>query len=321
MKEEPSTSSGIKRSIPQELQDKIDEIVSKRSRTTAKLADLDENQKRWLVVGICLHSVISPALRNYVVPILTKLCYTLSVHHRLETQTFPTRLPKHPPTNKTFLNYEGVNNNKVKHGYYKQRYDYKIKSVVDLSKLFLQTHMAYYTGFDDTCDSSALLGLIINIDQFDPIVKSVALNVRRYIRNDWAHCAEWDAVKFSNSFQLMKKLVKELKLSLNEETQIIGEIEKWEMNGPRFLSGTTYGLELVNEFRQQTRALAEYSQLVATETDSYFIRKENELKKNEILLLHKVDQLKKDIDKRLFEIDEVLVDQDKTLKNHDTQLG
>lgn len=34
MEEEPSTSSGIKRSIPQELQDEIDEIVSKRPRAT-----------------------------------------------------------------------------------------------------------------------------------------------------------------------------------------------------------------------------------------------------------------------------------------------
>lgn len=75
--------------------------------------------------------------------------------------------------------------------------------------------------------------------------------------------------------------------------------------GPRFLSGTTYGLELVNEFRQQTRALAKYSQLVATETDSNLIRMENELKKDEILLLHKLDQLKKDIYKRLFKIEEV----------------
>ncbi|CAG2256648.1 unnamed protein product [Mytilus edulis] len=207
MEEKPSTSGGIKRFIPQELQDEMDEIVSKRSTsnrysyimlqtncdytlklkfrvekiktilfsTAAKPADLDENQKKWLVVGICLHSVISQALRSYVVPILTKLCYKLSVNHRLETQTFPTHLQKHPLTNKASLNYEAVNNNKVKHGNYKQRYDYKIKSVVDLSKLFLQTHMAHYTGFDDTCDSSALLGLIINIDQFDPVVKSVAM--------------------------------------------------------------------------------------------------------------------------------------------------
>ncbi|VDI81668.1 Hypothetical predicted protein [Mytilus galloprovincialis] len=233
MEEEPSTSSGIKRSIPQELQDEIDEIVSKRPRATAKSADLDENLKRWLVVGICLHSVKSPVMRKYVVPILSKLCYQLSVKHNIDEQTFSKHLQKHPPTNKTFYNYEGVNNNKVKHGSYKQRYDFKIKSVVDLSKLFLQTHMTHYTGFDDTCDSSTLLRLIIKIDQFDPVVKLVSEDVRRYIRNPWAHCdfTKWDAVKYSNSFQLMKKLVKDLKLSLNEETQIIGEIEKWEMNG------------------------------------------------------------------------------------------
>lgn len=30
---------------------------------------------------------------------------------------------------------------------------------------------------------------------------------------------------------MMKRLVNDLKLSLNEETEIIGEIEKWEKNG------------------------------------------------------------------------------------------
>ncbi|CAC5372355.1 unnamed protein product [Mytilus coruscus] len=232
MEEEPSTSSGIKRSIPQELQDEINVIASKHQRVIAKPADLDDNQKRWLVVGICLHGVISPAMRKYVVPTLTKLCYKLSIKHSLDTPIFLKHLQKHPLTNKTSLNYEAVNNNKVKHGHYNAKNDYMIKSVVDLSKLFLQTHMVHYTGFDETCDPSALLELIINIDQFAPVVKSDAEDVRKYIRNPWAHCdfTEWDAVKYSNSLQLMKKLVKDLKLSLSEEKQIIGEIEKWEMN-------------------------------------------------------------------------------------------
>ncbi|XP_052081702.1 uncharacterized protein LOC127719534 [Mytilus californianus] len=180
MEEEPSTSSGIKRSIPKELQDEINVIASKHQRVIAKPADLDDVQKRWLVVGICLHGVISPAMRKYVVPALTKLCYKLSIKHSLDTQTFSKHLQKHPLTNKTSLNYEAVNNNKVKHGYYKAKYDYMIKSAVDLSKLFLQTHMVHYTGFDETCDSSALLGLIINIDQFAPIVKSDAEDVHGF---------------------------------------------------------------------------------------------------------------------------------------------
>lgn len=141
-------------------------------------SDLNDSQKRWLVVGICLHSVISPVLRTFILPMLTKLCYKLSVQHKINTQTYPTYLRMYPPTN-TYLNYEAVNNNRVQFGNHKAKYDYTIKNVVDLSKLFLQTNMALYTGFNKTCDSSALLGLIINIDQFTPVVKTYANNVRK----------------------------------------------------------------------------------------------------------------------------------------------
>lgn len=95
----------------------------------------------------------------------------------IDTQTYPTHLKRYGPTN-TPLNYEAVKNNKTTYGNQIAKYDYKIKNVVDLSKLFLQTHMVHYTGFDDTCDSSALLGLIINIDKFAPVVKSDAEDVR-----------------------------------------------------------------------------------------------------------------------------------------------
>ncbi|CAG2192660.1 unnamed protein product [Mytilus edulis] len=116
-------------------------------------------------------------------------------------------------------------------------YDYTIKSAVDLSKLFLPTHMAHYTGFDDTCDISALLGLIINIDKFPQIVKSDAEEVRRSIQNPWerGNCTQWDAVQYSNAFQLMRKIVKDLSLSLNEENQIIEKIKDWEINDPDLL--------------------------------------------------------------------------------------
>ncbi|CAG2203069.1 unnamed protein product [Mytilus edulis] len=176
MEEEPSTSGGIKRSIPKELQNKMDETAAKIPRVTATPAVLDDNKKRYLVVGICLHSVISPALRKYVVPVLTALYEELILTQNIDTQTYSAHLKQYLPTN-TKLNYKAVNNNETANG--KANYDYKIKSVVDLSKLFLLPHMAYYTGFDETCDLSALLGLIINIDdKFSSAVISYAEDVR-----------------------------------------------------------------------------------------------------------------------------------------------
>ncbi|CAC5421080.1 unnamed protein product [Mytilus coruscus] len=268
----------------------------------SKPADLDDNQKRWLVVGICLHSIISPALRTYVVPILTVLYNELIRYQKIDTQTYLTHLKQYQPTN-AYLNYEAVNNNKAMYGYQKANYDYTIKSVVDLSKLFLQPHMTHYTGFDETCDSSTLLGLIINIDKFPPVVKSDAEDVRRNIRNPWAHCdfTEWDAVKYNNSFQQMEKQVKDLSLSPNEEHQIIGEMTKWKLNGPHLLSGTTLGLELVNDIRQQTHVLAKYTKLVKNVTDNNSMRITN-VQENFYILLNKFTELEKDMKRGFLEI-------------------
>ncbi|VDI02483.1 Hypothetical predicted protein [Mytilus galloprovincialis] len=312
MDKEPSTSGGITRHISSELQNNIDVIAAKLPRKEANPSDLDDDQKRWLVVGICLHSVISPALRKYVDSILT-LCYNELIHnYKIDTQIYPNHLETDPQTG-VYLNYEAVNNNKAKYGkqnakYGKQnaKYDYTIKNAVDLSKLFLETHMSHYTGFDESCDSSALLGLILNIAKFDPVIKSDADEVRKIIRNPWAHCdfTEWDAAKYSNSFQLMTKLVKDLKLSLNEEKLTEEEIGKWEINGQHILSETTHGLDLLNEFRQETHDLAVYATLVAEGTDDQFVRIKNELKQFEIIL-NEIAQLDEGMKRGFSDIDKV----------------
>ncbi|XP_071171175.1 uncharacterized protein [Mytilus edulis] len=301
MDEEPSTSAGIKSSIPKELQDELDLIAANVPRDIVNPTDLSDNQKRWLVVGICLHNVLAPALRIHVNSILTSLYNQLSCNHKIDTQIHSNHLKQYPPTN-TYLNYENVNNNKANHGYQKANYDYTIKNAVDLSRLFLQTHMAHYTGFDETCDSSALLGLIINIDKFSPVVKSDAEDVRTNIRNQWAHCdyTKWDAVKYSTSFQLMEKFVRDI--SPIDENQVIGKLNKWKTEGSSFLIGIT--LVLVNEIRQQTQVLAEYANLVATETDEKILGIKKELQ-------NKKDQLK--------EIYNKVMDQEKTLNNHETK--
>ena len=149
--------------------------------------DLDDDTKRWLVVGICLHSVISPALRQYVEPVVTQVYKTVQQTHRIQTQTYPNYLERYPPTNKYSLNYESVNGNKQKYGTTKQqyktrikKYDFNITDAVEFSKLFLLPDMAHYTKFDLTCDASALLGIIININTFPQNVRIDAEKVSCY---------------------------------------------------------------------------------------------------------------------------------------------
>ena len=141
--------------------------------------DLDEDTKRWLVVGICLHSVISPALRQYVKPVVTQAYNYAQQTHGIQTQTCQNYLERYPPTNKP-LNYESVNENKQKYGNRKQQYDCKITDAVEFSKLFLLPHMAHYTKFDSTCDAAALLGIIVNLNTFPQNVKTDAEIVSCY---------------------------------------------------------------------------------------------------------------------------------------------
>ena len=141
--------------------------------------DLDDDTKRWLVVGICLHSVISPALRQYVEPVVTQVYKAVQQTHGIQTQTYQNYLERYPPTNK-YLKYESVNENKQKYGTTKKQYDYKITDAVEFSKLFLKHDMAHYTKFDLTCDASERLGIIININTFRQNVKIDAENVSCY---------------------------------------------------------------------------------------------------------------------------------------------
>jgi hypothetical protein len=142
--------------------------------------DIEDDQKRWLIVGICLHSVISPALRKYIPPVVSQLYNNLKQTNKIDTQTFAKHMKRYKPTNKE-LNYEAINNNssipKVKGKKDEQKYNYDVTNDVDLTKLFMITSMAHYTGFDDTCDSSALIGIIVNIDSFPALPRKTAEKV------------------------------------------------------------------------------------------------------------------------------------------------
>ncbi|XP_076088649.1 uncharacterized protein LOC143059071 [Mytilus galloprovincialis] len=283
----------LKRSIPPDLQERVEDIQIKVPRTTVigPPDDLDDRKRRWLIVGICLHSIISPVLRTYVVPVVTKLCYSLTSRNNIHKQTDISYLKKYPPTNTT-LNYQAINSNKTKRN--KAKYDYRVRSAVDLSRLFLHTHMAHFTAFDDSCDSSALLGIIINIDRFPKDVQHDAGQIRYTIRNPWAHCdfSEWDAVKYADSFQLMGQLVQHLCLSNREEHRILGELNKWATNGQNFLSGTPLGLEIVDEMRQQIHVLSEYVQTLCTDADSQFIKVQKELREFENGLMEVLERIR-----------------------------
>ncbi|XP_076084884.1 uncharacterized protein LOC143055605 [Mytilus galloprovincialis] len=220
----------IQSAIPAELERELREIQT--SSHTGPPGDLDDKKKRWLVVGICLHNILSPSLRKYVDPVVKKLYNALKSSDQIDIQTQTKYLRKYGAANFN-LNYEAINNNKATRGFHSVPYDYKVQNAVDLSKLFLQTHMSHYTAFDETCDSSALLGIIIKIDKFPLIVQTAANDVRSTIRNEWAHCnfTIWDDVKYVQSLKLIENFIYQLNLNAADQKKIIEELDQWRKNG------------------------------------------------------------------------------------------
>ena len=106
--------------------------------------DLDNNQKRWVVVGISLNRLLLPVLRDFVGQEIPKHHIALKGAHGIDTQVFPRHLPNGGPFQ---LNYGSINNNL---GMFKRKvrsYDYKVNTAEDLAKLYLEPHMAKFTGW------------------------------------------------------------------------------------------------------------------------------------------------------------------------------
>ncbi|VDI46319.1 Hypothetical predicted protein [Mytilus galloprovincialis] len=258
--------------------------------------DLEDNKTHWLVVGICLHSILSPALRKYVDPVVTNLYNLLKISDQIDLQSNTNYLRTYGAAS-MYLNYEAINNNKTTHGYRTVLWDYNVQNAVDLSKLFLQTHMAHYTAFDGSCDSSALLWL----DRQDRHVS--------WKRTDGCK-GEWDTVKFNLSLQRIEDFIYLLKLNGAEESKIIGELNKWRTNGTSFFQGTTTGLEIVDNIRQEIQVLVTYADVICKSGDTEFSRVHAKLSE----MYTKLSQNKE----RILKLENTVASQGKTLLEYET---
>ncbi len=68
------------------------------------VSNLDDNKKRWLVVGICLHTVVSPVLKKYIGPTLLRLYNALKMSDNSHTQVYPNVMKTHG-ANQIYVNY------------------------------------------------------------------------------------------------------------------------------------------------------------------------------------------------------------------------
>ena len=95
------------------------------------------------MIGICLNRLLLPVLRDFVAQEIPKHYASLKSAHGIDTQVYGRHKTHDGPFQ---LNYGSINNN---WGNFKKKirsYDYKVGTAEDLAKLYLEAHMAKFTG-------------------------------------------------------------------------------------------------------------------------------------------------------------------------------
>ena len=90
-----------------------------------------------------------------------------------------------------------------------------------------------FSGFDNTCDLSAVLGILANASVFHGGIQTSAKDVRSTVRNEWGHCNfdHWTDLEFKKCFQLMETLVRSLALPKPKEDDELDKLKDWETKG------------------------------------------------------------------------------------------
>ena len=206
------------------------------------LTVITDDQRRWVVIGICLHKLLTPVLRTVLgqqIPLwYNNLCLLPNPINKQAYKKHATKLP--PSTVK--LNYGNINKNYDNHKSTYSAYDYDVEDPESLAKLFVQPFMAKFTGFDQSMDLSAALTLIAETDPFRSCSAAAQANiVRLMVRNEWAHCdfLHWSEMNYYTCIQHIESLVKKLNLSTADENDFVNELNNWKDKG-KFLINVSY---------------------------------------------------------------------------------
>ena len=207
--------------------------------SASSITPVSNEERRWVVIGVCLTKVLTPALRNVLATEIPKwhqvLCQPPT---KIDKQVFGGHQKKlHPST--LNLNYKSINNNDAIGS--PRAFDYAVKDPLSLAKLFVKPFMSKFTGFDVTMDTSAVLSVICEAAPFVGAAAH-AKTVRSDVRNEWAHCnfAEWTEPKFFDAFQNMETLLKNVNLPPNDEQKLCYELNSWKIKGNEILCPQTW---------------------------------------------------------------------------------
>ena len=198
--------------------------------TTSSTASISDDERRWVVIGVCLTKVLTPALRNVLATGIPKWHHVLcQPPTEIDKQVYRGRKVRLNPST-LHLNYKSINNNDVHRS--PRAFDYAVRDPLSLAKLFVLPSMSKFTGFDETMDISAVLSVICEAAPFVGAAAH-AKSVRSHVRNEWAHCnfKKWTEAKFKAAFQSMEALLKNVNLPPNDEKKLCDELNSWKIKG------------------------------------------------------------------------------------------
>ena len=220
-------------------------VSSSPAATSTNNVSVEE--RRWLIIGICLNKVLTPVLRKVIGFEIHEWYKTLlKPPVKIDQQTVGKFVKNLPPST-IKLNYDSVNNNSVHKS--PKLYDYTVKDSVSLAKLFMKPSMASFTGFDHTMDTSAVLSVMCEAQPFIARGADVfAKKVRSNVRNKWAHCdfSQWTELVFQTALNDIESLIKTVGLIKDEEQISLDDIDNWRKNGKKFCFGDLVDCEFLN---------------------------------------------------------------------------
>ena len=211
---------------------------------------VSEKEKRLIVVLIATNKILTPLLRDLVPKGIEKLRSFLNNY--LQNISTPCDLQKltysicHKDPLLKGLAFQNINNNheiktRKKGKGKKKRYDYSIKSLVDLAKLYLPSSNAKYVAFGDSMDLSAALNLLGNNKYPTQVfvssnpsldIKSLANEFRITVRNPGAHFIKksWTEHFMNQCFEKLEALVKAL-VPADQEKETLDQLHLWKTKG------------------------------------------------------------------------------------------
>ena len=188
---------------------------------------VSEEERRWVVIGICLTKVLTPALRDALkneIPLWYQRL--LFPPNQIDKQTFKSHLKTLPPST-IKLNYESINGNSTVR---KPGYNYAVTNAVSLAKLFVKPFMASFGAFDHTMDTSAALSIVAEASPFHA-ASGTAKRIRSNVRNEWAHCdfSHWTKVNYEDALKDLETCITQL--NPPNKTRTLDDLNVWKERG------------------------------------------------------------------------------------------